>query len=172
MKPISYMFETGLKKQIERFKELLANIKNTKSITVKCVVGNTVEKSKIDEIKKAISDILDDSVNVKFETTITETLPEEDVLIEIIDQEREDKLGEISTITFEILKNFNTFSIGKYNKELKEFVLIFKKEDYDYSWRYDLYEKLMKEPKFKNYSEKDKIIYAMKMGALDISECL
>ena len=172
MKPMSYMFDTGLKRQFEGFKKLLADVEHIKSIKIACAVGSNVEQSKIDEIKKIIYEILDNSINIKFEIMNTGALPDEDILIEIIDQEREDKLISVSNKTFEILKKFNTFSVGKYNKELNEFVSLFKEEDKDYSWRYNLFEKLMKEPKFKNYSEEQKIIYAMKMGALDISECI
>lgn len=70
---------------------------------------------------------------------------------------------------FEILKEFNLFKTGKFDKELEEIKEILKKDD-SYVGRALFYKRLLDLPRYAKLSEMEKIILAMKLGALDTKD--
>ena len=70
-----------------------------------------------------------------------------------------------------ILKDFTIWKIGKFDNELKEIKDVLK-EDKGYTVRMSMFEELMKLPKYEKLDTSEKIIIAMKLGALDFSDVM
>ena len=67
---------------------------------------------------------------------------------------------------FEILKDFTILRTGRFDEELEEIKEVLKKDD-SYVGRTFLYEKLVELPKYARLEKEEKIVLAMKLGALD-----
>ena len=70
-----------------------------------------------------------------------------------------------------ILKDFTIWKIGKFDEGLKE-IKEFLKEDRGYIVRMSMFEELMKLPKYEKLDTGEKVIIAMKLGALDFSDLM
>lgn len=79
------------------------------------------------------------------------------------------EIGQAGEDLFNILKEFNIWRIGKYDKDLEDIKNKLKGDKY-YIVRTALCEKLLEEPKYKELEESEKIKLILKIGALDTSD--
>lgn len=70
---------------------------------------------------------------------------------------------------FKILKEFSIWKFNKSNDELKQIKSSLEQNDKYYMARISLFEKLMRDSKFKGLEEREKIRVAMQLGALDFN---
>lgn len=70
---------------------------------------------------------------------------------------------------FKILKEFSIWKFNKSNNELKQIKSSLEQNDKYYIARIFLFEKLMRDSKFKGLKEREKIKVAMQLGALDFN---
>ena len=176
-----FIFTKNSKKQKNDFKKFLGEIEEKDSFKFTLKYGIAVQTEQLTNVVKIITDILFDWDNADklfdFDINYIHDLKsdKEEITVKIKKTKMSPKKLELlkaGNRAFEILKDFRIWDIGKYDNEIKTIAALYKKYDKSYIYRYNLYELLMKEPKFKKYTEKEKIIFAMQMGALDIHELI
>ncbi|MBQ3642346.1 hypothetical protein II906_10560 [bacterium] len=174
-----FIFTKNPDEQAEEFKKFLGNLEDLKTMTVVIKINakdlDDFYETSIGDIMRELSDN-DIYIDFDFDAPIENT--NNNIVVKIRERSKEDdkyiKLQKATDRAFEILKDVTLFNKlrGEKYKEIKEICELYKKEDSTYCWRCDLYEKLIKEPKFAKFTEEQKIILAMQMGALDTHELL
>lgn len=130
-----------------------------------------ISKYNVELFKKRNSMEYDERLIKEFEDKLREIGAFEEackfVEEEIRDEEEQKAINEACKKLFDILKDFNIWKTTKLKELLKEVEPILKK-DISFIGRLDLYEDLMKLPKYKDLEERDKIRIAMQIGSLSL----
>lgn len=128
---------------------------NDKYEALKIVYNKTLDKENSEDFREAVNYLRDLEYPIDVEL---KRIKEED--------ENFQKVCDACDRLFEILKEFSLLKTGKFDEELEEIKEVLKKDD-SYVGRTLLYEKLLELPKYARLEKEEKIVLAMKLGALD-----
>lgn len=130
-------------------------------------------KDKYEALKIIYIDSLDEGTSERFKEAVDflkrEGYPVDEELLRLKD-ENSKKASSAAKLLLKILQEFNIWRIGKYDNELKGIINTLQEFDKSYIHRLFLFKDLIKLPKYAEMDEDEKIIIAMKIGALDTSD--
>ena len=132
-------------------------------------------KDKYEALEIIYIDSLDGDTSERFKEAVDflkgEGYPIDEELLRLKDEdENSKKASNAAKSLLEILQEFNIWRIGKYDKELKDIKDTLQEFDKGYIHRLFLFKDLMELPKYAEMDEDEKIVIAMKIGALDTSD--
>ena len=132
-------------------------------------------KDKYEALEIIYVDSLDGDTSERFKEAVDflkgEGYPIDEELLCLKEKdENSKKASKAAELLLKILQEFNIWRIGKYDKELKDIKDTLREFDKSYIHRLFLFRDLMELPKYAEMDEDEKIMIAMKIGALDTSD--